>query len=138
MRWTDLPRDHEPAGEPPVLRRGDWEDLRQRLERLPAGHPSAPDDRDDAAADDADAGWAEQSAAGKGQADQGRGAEVGDQPTSREGQSRPDGRARPDGSAGSGGQDAARASGLDRPGRGEPYRPWFTSGESPFWADPGA
>jgi hypothetical protein len=152
MRWTDLPGDPEPAGgrDRAVVRRGEWEDLRRRLERLPAGHPSAPDDRDDAAADGADAGWAEDSRADEGRAGRGSADEAGEQPAERggraepdrrarpEGSTRPEGQARPEGSTRPEGQEARRSAGLDRR---EPYRPWFTSGESPdpwFWADPDA
>ena len=48
MRWTDVPPEGGPAddGDRPVLRRGDWEDLKRRLERLPPGHPSSPPDEE--------------------------------------------------------------------------------------------
>jgi hypothetical protein len=112
MRWTDLPRDREPADdrEGPVVQRGEWEDLKQRLERLPAGHPSSLDDEDPA-----DEGWAEGQSAGRG------------------------GRTGPDRPAGlAGGHEAGR---LPGPDRHEPYRPWFASGDSAdpwFSADPDA
>ena len=44
-----------------MVQRGEWEDLKQRLERLPAGHPSSLDDEDPA-----DEGWAEGRSAGRG------------------------------------------------------------------------
>jgi hypothetical protein len=141
MRWTDLPRDREPVvpAEGHVLRRGAWEDLRQRLERLPAGHPSAPGDEGDAAENAADAGWPGEGRAGDGR---GRADQTGDRRASRSARSGADGRATPDGSAGhEAGHEARRTAGLDRLGQREPYRPWFTSGESPdpwFWEDPGA
>jgi hypothetical protein len=48
MRWTDLPPDREPADAgASVLSQGEWENLRQRLERLPPGHPSRPGDEAD-------------------------------------------------------------------------------------------
>jgi hypothetical protein len=48
MRWTDLPPDRDPADAgASVLPRGEWEDLRERLERLPPGHPSRPGDEAD-------------------------------------------------------------------------------------------
>jgi len=64
MRWTDLPGDREPADdrEGPVVQRGEWEDLKQRLERLPAGHPSSLEDEDPP-----DEGWAEGQSAGRGE-----------------------------------------------------------------------
>ena len=113
MRWTDLPAGSGPAddGDSPVLGRGDWEDLRRRLERLPPGHPSAPD--------------------GDGEAD-----EDGE---------RADGRGEPD--AGQDGPEPDRGRSTGRGGgpgpatggRREPYRPWFTAGETPepwFYANP--
>src|SRR5258708_15830044 len=59
MGGTDFPRDGEsrdapPASPAPFMQRGEWDDLRQRLERLPAGHPSSPDGEDRA-----DVGWDE-------------------------------------------------------------------------------
>jgi hypothetical protein len=47
-----------------VVQRGEWEDLKQRLERLPAGHPSSLDDEDPA-----DEGWAEGDRADEDRAD---------------------------------------------------------------------
>jgi hypothetical protein len=126
MRWTDLPRDREPADdrERPVVQRGEWEDLKQRLERLPAGHPSSLDGEDPA-----DEEWADDGAA-VDRADGDRPDEVGDQ---RAGRTAPDRSVRlpPEHEAGW------------APGRGqhEPYRPWFASGDSPepwFSADPDA
>src|SRR5258708_28532089 len=62
MGWEDFPRDRgsraagdaPPASPAPFMQRGEWDDLRQRLERLPAGHPSSPDGEDRA-----DVGWDE-------------------------------------------------------------------------------
>ena len=150
MRWTDLPRDREFVGDadpPPAspspypVQRGEWDDLRQRLERLPAGHPSSPDDEGDATdalADDAlaDAGRADAGRAEEGGAGEGRAVEGDDHPAERDGRTGPDRRGRVDGPAAPGGYEAGRALGLDRR---EPYQPWFASGESPepwFSADP--
>jgi hypothetical protein len=111
MRWTDLPPDRDPdAAEATVLSRGEWDELRQRLERLPPGHPSRPDD------------------AGQDQADE------GGSPTWRGVTDDEAGRPREPG--GHRERDPARAA---PPDRHEPYRPWFTAGESPepWFADPG-
>lgn len=122
MRWTDLPAGSGPAddGDSPVLRRGDWEDLRRRLERLPPGHPSAPD--------------------GDGEAD-----EDGEAGERADGQAGPDaGQDGPEPGRGRSGRPAAYGSSDARGapaagGQREPYRPWFTAGETPepwFYADP--
>jgi hypothetical protein len=106
-----------------VVQRGEWEDLKQRLERLPAGHPSSLDDEDPA-----DEGWAEDDRAAEDRAD---GAD--DQSAGRSGRAGPDRSARLPG-----GHEAGYAPG---PGRREPYRPWFASGDSPepwFSEDPDA
>jgi hypothetical protein len=130
MRWTDVPPDPGPAdGRASALPRGEWEELRRRLERLPEGHPSRPDD-------------AAGTAAIEEQAD-----ESGDLPGPPEPVAPGDGedaephrRARGRGAADSG---HARPGGLgDLGGRGErePYRPWFTDGEPPdpwFAGEPG-
>jgi hypothetical protein len=126
MRWTDLPPDCDPAdGGGSALTRGEWDDLRQRLERLPAGHPSRPDE-----AELADDGAADQDAPG---ADQGG--------PRRSVHDRESGRGRTPGAprdaGGHRGHDAGRAA---PGGRREPYQPWFTAGEPPepwFAADPG-
>jgi len=124
MRWTDLPRD-EPADdrEGPVVQRGEWEDLKQRLERLPAGHPSSLDDEDPA----------DEGRAADDRADDDRADEVGDERARRGGRAGPDGSARLPG-----GHEAGWAPGT---GPREPYRPWFASGDSPepwFSANPDA
>ncbi len=120
MRWTDLPADPGPAddGDSPVPRRGDWEDLRRRLERLPPGHPSAPDGDGEADENEDEDG---ERADGRGEPDAGQ---DGPEPGGRAG--------RP---AGRGGSDARSS---PAGGQREPYRPWFTAGESPepwFYAD---
>jgi hypothetical protein len=125
MRWTDLPRDREPADdrEGPVVRRGEWEDLKQRLERLPPAHPSSLDDEDPA-----DGDWTEDERVGGERADRAAGRSAG-----RGGQAGPDRPARL-----AGGHEAGR---LPDPDRREPYRPWFASGDSSdpwFSADPDA
>jgi hypothetical protein len=115
-----------------VLRRGEWDDLRQRLERLPAGHPSSPDDEARADADD-------EARDGQARADEARPdesaaderAEPDGRPDRREGTGR-------GGRSGRGGHDAGSAA---ADGQREPYQPWFASGESPepwFSADPEA
>jgi hypothetical protein len=147
MRWTDLPPESGPAdGRASALPRAEWEELRRRLERLPEGHPSRPDDDPDATAVEK---LANENAA-DGDLAQGRGG-LRREPADSE---RPDtGRAdRGDGkppdaqrrAQGSRGADAGqtRPGGLgELSGRGErePYRPWFTGGESPepwFTAEP--
>jgi len=125
-----------------VVQRGEWEDLKQRLERLPAGHPSSLDDEgpadegraaDDRAADDraADDQAADDQAADQAGGD--RADEVGDERARRGGRTGPDGSARLPG-----GHAAGWAPGT---GPREPYRPWFASGDSPepwFSVDPDA
>ncbi len=143
MRWTDLPRDRETSdADAPVLRRGEWDDLRQRLERLPAGHPSSPDDEaradadDEAREDEARDGEARD---GEARADESRPEEsAADERAERDG--RPDRHQRPGpgGRSGRGGHDAGSAA---ADGPRDPYRPWFASGVSPeawFSTDPEA
>lgn len=133
MRWTDLPADDGPADAgASALSRGEWDDLRRRLERLPPGHPSHPDgeSRTDEAADDE---------------------ALADEGTNRPGPSEtsgPDpegsGQAVPIQARGRRAEDHGSASpgahgDLAGPGGREPYRPWFTGSESPepwFAADP--
>jgi hypothetical protein len=144
MRWTDLPRDPEPADdrERPVVQRGEWEDLKQRLERLPAGHPSSLDDEDPADEDwpegradedPADEDPADEDPAAEDRADEDRADGGSDRSAERGGRTGPDRSARlPDG------HEAGWAPG---PGAREPYRPWFASGDSPepwFSVDPDA
>jgi hypothetical protein len=130
MRWTDLPpdRDSADAGASGPTR-GEWEDLRRRLERLPPGHPSRPGHED--LADEDEVG---DDLTNKDRADQGRPAEGGS--SGRRGVT--DGDADRHGEPGGYREcDAERGA---VPGRREPYRPWFTAGESPqpwFAADPG-
>jgi hypothetical protein len=149
MRWTDLPPDSGPAdGRASALPRGEWEELRRRLERLPEGHPSRPDDDPDATGAEEVAG---EDAADKDRA-QGRGGSP-ERPEPADSERPGTGRADPgDGrpldtqrrAHGSRGADAGQAkpSGLgELSGRDErePYRPWFTEGESPepwFTAEP--
>ena len=121
-----------------MLQRGEWEDLRQRLERLPAGHPSSPDDQDRADADWAEDGRADEDRAEEGRVGEGWADEGGDRSAGGGGRSGPERRARWDGPAGPGGSEAGRVLGADRR---EPYQPWFASGQSPepwFSADPDA
>jgi hypothetical protein len=126
MRWTDLPPDRDPAdGAGSALTRDEWDDLRQRLERLPPGHPSRPDE-----AELADGDAADQDSAGADQSGARR--DVPEEEKSR-------GRA-PVVAREAGGRREHDA-GRPVPGGGrEPYRPWFTAGEPPepwFAADPG-
>ena len=107
MRWTDLPADREPADAGASWQpRGEWEDLRQRLERLPAGHPSRPEAP---STPEADEGEGDGAASGRGSADEA-------------------GQVRRDGAGRRAAGDLGKATAA---GRGEPYRPWFTAGESP-------
>jgi hypothetical protein len=106
-----------------MVQRGEWEDLKQRLERLPAGHPSSLDDEDPA-----DGDWTEDERADEDRADGAAGQSAG-----RGGQTGPDRPARL-----AGGHEAGRPPGQDRR---EPYRPWFASGDSSdpwFSAEPDA
>ncbi len=125
MRWTDLPAERGPADAgASALSRGEWEDLRRRLERLPPGHPSHPDGAAEARAgeDSGSPGTPDQldpDPDGGGQAAPGEGH---GRPAGKAGRARP-------GSHGD----------LPGPGAREPYRPWFTAGEPPepwFAADP--
>jgi hypothetical protein len=125
MRWTDLPPERGPAdGGGSALSRGEWEELRRRLERLPPGHPSHPDG-EGAERDDED-GWSPEQPGQPGPDPDGGPEAAGDDAPNRQ----PDkaGRAR-EGGLGE----------LAGPGHREPYQPWFTAGESPepwFAADP--
>jgi hypothetical protein len=147
MRWTDLPPDRDPAdGGASAASRGEWDDLRRRLERLPPGHPSRPGDEGEIQARE-------------GRADQGRADEEAEDPRAdeegevqaeerRADQARPGERGSPawrgvrDDEAGrprEPGRHRERDAGPLLPGRREPYRPWFTAGEQPepwFAADP--
>jgi hypothetical protein len=136
MRWTDLPRDCEPAdGRESALSRGDWEKLRRQLEQLPDGHPSRPGDEPDATAveDLAVERRADQDLAGEGSGRPGPVDRQDAEPCD------PQRRTRGPGHADTG---HAKPGGLgDLGGRGErePYRPWFTEGGSPepwFAAEP--
>jgi len=122
MRWTDLPPGRGPADAgASALPRGEWDDLRRRLERLPPGHPSRLGDEDLAGEDRAVDGLADED-----RDDQGRADATGS----------PARRGVTSGTRGHHGGHGERG-GL--PGRREPYRPWFTAGESPspwFAADP--
>jgi hypothetical protein len=129
MRWTDLPPERGPADAGgSALSRGEWEDLRRRLEQLPPGHPSRPD-----------AEGAERADEGAERADEGSRppGQPGPDPDDGREADRDDGRGRQRGTSG----DARHAGHgeLASPGKREPYRPWFTAGESPepwFAPDP--
>ena len=128
MRWTDLPPEREPADAgASVPSRSEWDDLRRRLERLPPGHPSRPGDEDGA-----DEYPAARERAGDGGTGQSRAAEGGSPGRRGVTDGNADRRSGPDGHRE---RDAGTV-----PGRREPYRPWFTAGESPqpwFAADSG-
>lgn len=113
-----------------MVQRGEWEDLRQRLERLPAGHPSSPDDDGDAAEAGADAARTEDGRVGDPGADQGSTGQGRDEHADRDGRLGPDRRAGPDEHGGPGRRYAGPTLG---PEQREPYRPWFSSGD---WPDP--
>lgn len=124
MRWTDLPAEGGPGDAGASgLRRGEWEALRQRLERLPEGHPSSPDDEelDD---EEQDADPAARSAGQTDADDRGR-----DRPAAPE-RGQAGSRPRP-GAVGASRAGASDGPGTVPPAGREPYRPWFTSGESP-------
>ena len=142
MRWTDLPaeRGADEAG-PSGLRRSEWEQLRQRLERLPAGHPSSPggetgedDAWDDEGCLEPDAQEAWERTGGEAiEPASGAGPEV----PARRGSKEPHARrgANDDTPTRRGGHDdQPLRSGTDAvaagPAPSEPYRPWFASGES--------
>jgi hypothetical protein len=142
VRWTDLPPDRgaDDAG-PSGLRRSQWEQLRQRLERLPAGHPSSPGsetaeddawDGDGRLEQDGQEGW-ERTGGGAIEPAPGAGPEVAARPGSKERRARrgadddtPARRGGHDGQPPRGGTDSAAAG----PAPSRPYRPWFASGES--------
>jgi hypothetical protein len=148
MRWMDLPADRGSADAgASALARREWDDLRRRLEQLPLGHPSRVDGEGRADQEAAGEGGVDRTAdgeglayeatAGQGGADEPRGGPDPDPEGGRSG-SHGDFRERHAGDTG-----PARPGGpgdLGGLGRGEPYRPWFTAGESPepwFAADPG-
>jgi hypothetical protein len=138
MRWTDLPPDHDPGdGGASAASRGEWDDLRRRLERLPPGHPSRPGDEDEVHAQDGQgqtdrADDEAEIRAEEGRADQARPGEHGS-PAWRGVRDDEAGRPREPGG------HRERDAGPLLPGQREPYRPWFTAGEQPepwFAADP--
>jgi hypothetical protein len=129
MRWTDLPPDSGPAdGRASALPRGEWEELRRRLERLPDGHPSRPDD---VAGTTAAEELADDEGGPPGRpepVDPGDGGQAEPQRLTRDRGAADGGHARPGGLGDLGGR-----------GEREPYRPWFTEGEPPepwFAAEP--
>ncbi len=128
MRWTDLPPEPGPAdGGASALSRGEWEELRRRLERLPPGHPSHPDGEGEERADERS--WPPEEA--------GDGREPGPGPDDGQQAAGDDGRERRSGPAGHAGP-GSRGELAGQGGR-EPYRPWFAAGDSPgpwFAADP--
>jgi len=161
MRWTDLPPDSGPAdGRASALPRGEWQELRRRLERLPEGHPSRPDDDPDATAVEELAGGSDKDlAADKDLAEERGGLPERPEPANSErpelanserpdtgradqGDSKPlDAQRRVHGSRDADAGHAMRGGLGELSGRGErePYRPWFTEGESPepwFTAEP--
>ena len=126
MRWTDVPGEGEQADGRASAdhRRAQWEELRQRLEQLPPGHPSSPEQDEWDNAGEADGLAGEQ---GGGLAEE-RGV-----PREQGVPGRTAGRRS---HAGEGYLTTGRPDqGLI--GRHDPYRPWFTDGESapPWFAD---
>jgi hypothetical protein len=152
----DLPADRESvdAGAS-ALARGEWDDLRRRLEQLPPGHPSRLDGEGRVDQATAGEGRVVQATAGEGRVDQATAGEGRvDQATAGEGGGAGERRGGPDpdperGRPGNHGDSRERHAGDAGPagpggpgdlGGREPYRPWFTAGESPepwFAADPG-
>jgi hypothetical protein len=139
MRWTDLPPDSGPAdGRASALPRGEWEELRRRLERLPEGHPSRPDNEPDATAAEDD--LAAEDVAGTDP----DGTDLADEESGRPGSADAgaadtrDGKpadsqrgARGPAGADSGHGKPAALGDLGGRGAREPYRPWFSGGEPP-------
>jgi hypothetical protein len=154
MRASDLPvervrgRGDEPAGWPA----GRLAELRQRLERLPPGHPSAPDwaepdpgelaadpaelaaDQDELAADP-DELAADPAELAADQAELAAGDDSGEYPRDKPA---PDDRervgpGRPWASGGLPGEWQSLGRQFGRAGPGAPYRPWFTDAD---WARP--
>jgi hypothetical protein len=121
MRWTDLPPDPGSAdGRASALPRGEWEQLKRRLEGLPDGHPSRPDD-------------AAGTTAAEELADDEGGPPGRPEPADPEdgGQAEPQRRTRDRGAIDAGHARPGRLGDLGGHGEREPYRPWFTEGESP-------
>jgi hypothetical protein len=132
MRTNDAPGERQGLADAGATRRrpaGGAGDLRQRLESLRAGHPSSPEygdgDGESAAAGDEGTGADREAAEGA----------PGGLP-GREG-------TRPHGAPGGRGHASPGHAELGRPGPlggSQPYRPWFSSGESLepwFTGDPG-
>ncbi len=132
MRRPDGPGEHRALDEGGAQARAAYDDLRQRLERLSACHPSSPDygEPDYSATDfgetDADSDYAEREYGEPGAGERPeRGAEQGPGSGDRASGKRP-GRERAEPG------ERWPPAGLGGPaGRREPYRPWFTAGESP-------
>jgi hypothetical protein len=153
MRPPDWASERGDSAERGPADRARWarDDLRQRLDRLPDGHPSAPEyeelpgsgepgsgqpaeygELENAELENAEPENAEldNGELDNGELDNGEPAEGGDEG----GGGRPAGRRAGD----AGARTAAGTGGLAS--SQQPYRPWFTSGESPapwFTADPG-
>jgi hypothetical protein len=126
MRWTDLPPDPGPAdGRASALHRGEWEELKRRLEGLPDGHPSRPDDAAETTAAE-DLADDEGGPPGRPEAD-----DLKDGDPEDGGQAEPQRRTRDRGAADGGHVRPGRLGDLGGHGQREPYRPWFTEGESP-------
>jgi len=134
MRWTDLPPDSGPAdGRASALPRGEWEELRRRLERLPEGHPSRPDGDPDATAvgELADTGAADKDLEDEGRGQPGRPEPAGTGRADPRDGNDPQRRVRGPGGADAGHGKPGGLGDLGGQGEREPYRPWFTEGESP-------
>jgi hypothetical protein len=138
MRPPDWASERGDSDERGAAGRARWarDDLRQRLDRLPDGHPSSPEYEELPGAGETgfgqppEYGELENAELENGEQDNGELAEGGDEG----GDGRPAGRRAGD----AGARPAVGTGGLAS--RRQPYRPWFTSGESPepwFTADPG-
>ncbi len=157
MRWTDVPGEGEQADGRASAdhRRAQWEELRQRLEQLPPGHPSSPEQDEwdnageaDGLAEPAAAHEPEPRAGGDPEADQDMGTDsdlgaAGEQGGGLAGeQDVPQEQGVPGRTAGRRSHAGDGYLTTGRPdqgliGRHDPYRPWFTDGESapPWFAD---
>ena len=138
MRWTDVPGEGEQADGRASAdhRRAQWEELRQRLEQLPPGHPSSPEQDEWDTAGEAD-GLAGEHGGGLAE-ERGVPPEQGVPP--ERGVPREQGvPGRTAGGRSHAGDGALTTGRQDQGliGRHDPYRPWFTDGESapPWFAD---
>jgi Amidohydrolase family len=134
--WLMRDKPEAPGGDD----RDPLADLRERLARMPAGHPSSPDyrpaqepaDGSDRGGEGDGLGGEESAGDGEAAGETAAGAEREPEGPHRPGAPRPEdtGRGRPD-------QPRPRGQGSGLPRPGEPYRPWFSSGDGPQpWFSP--